>query len=198
MTNRRSIDRPPESRPIWLVRAGREGRYIGDFEEAEVVGLGWKAAGVDVDLPKDDLVALVRAAYPGSSKKAAMSGASQLIRWRDEVTVGDGVVSYDRDRRRYLLGEIASDLRYDEEALPELPRVRSVSWTGHVPKDVLSEGVQNSLSTLLTLTKTRDDVAAELLRYAVPLDRSLEEAAGLTNSPDARRHALTGRRSGCG
>ena len=167
MSEVRTIDQPSADRPIWLVRAGREGRYVGDFEDAGVVGLGWKAAGEDVDLPKDDLVELVRAAYPGGSKGAAQNGASQLLRWRNEVAVGDGVAVYDRDRRRYLLGKIASDVRYDEDVMSELPRVRAVNWKWHVPRDVLGEGVQNSLSTLLTLTKTRDDVTAELLRHAV-------------------------------
>ena len=164
------------ARSFWIVRAGREAKYVGDFEEVGVAGLGWAPVGPKIDgVSKEDLIRRVRSAYPSESDGAAKNGASQLLRWRDEVSVGDGVATYDRDRRRYLVGEIVSDLRWDDAALPALPRVREVKWFGHVARDGLTEPVRRSLNSMLTLTKARDDVAAELRTKAVPLDGPLGE-----------------------
>ena len=164
--------------PLWFVRSGRESRYVGDFEEKGIVALGWSAIGGEIDgAAKDELARLIRAENPSESEGAAQNGASQLVRWRDDVAVGDAVATYDRDRRRYLLGTVTSGLRYDEETLPPLPRVRSADWTRHVPRDALSGPTRRPLNTMLTLSRTRPEVAAELWAKSVPLDRPLDDAA---------------------
>ena len=90
--------------------------------------------------------------------------AGQLHRFRNEMQVGDMVVTYDPGRRVYLLGEITSDYRWDDSLDPDDPNVRSISWKGEVSRDLLSVQSRNSLGAISTLFLLPREVADDLRR----------------------------------
>ena len=62
---------------------------------------------------KSAIVEAVKACWPEWSPGKVMNSASQLLRFRDEVTVDDRVLTYDSGKRVYHIGAIAGAYRYD-------------------------------------------------------------------------------------
>lgn len=154
---------------MWMVRAGRNGRWIEDFVSKNVVGLGWHGVGNSLQYAsKEEIFDAMRNAYPDMSEGTAASGASQLWRFRNEVAVGDAVVTYDAGAREYYLGKIISDPRYQAGEIEELTLQRSVEWwPEQVDRDMLSDDSRNRLGSTLTLFKVPADTETELTAKAV-------------------------------
>lgn len=155
---------------MWMVRAGRGGRWIEDFLERSVVGLGWHAAGDSTRFSsKEQIFDSMRSAYPDMSEGTAASGASQLWRFMQELNVGDDVVTYDADARAYHLGRITGEARYRALDIEDLTLSRFVEWhSKSVSRDALSIDARNRLGSVLTLFKVPADVADELRSPADP------------------------------
>ena len=154
---------------MWMVRAGRNGRWIEDFVSKNVVGLGWHGVGNSLlYATKEEIFDAMRKAYPDMSDGTAASGASQLWRFRNEVAVGDAVVTYDAGAREYYLGKIISEPRYQAAEIEELTLQRSVEWLPEqVDRDMLSDDSRNRLGSTLTLFKVPTDTETELTAKAV-------------------------------
>jgi restriction system protein len=67
------------------------------------------------------------------------------------VQKDDGVLSYDRNSREYLIGEIKSDYYYKPGVIEDYPNLRDVEWKSRVSRDNLQPGTRNSLGSTLTL-----------------------------------------------
>ena len=149
---------------MWMVRAGRGGRWIEDFLEKSVVGLGWNGAGdTTTASSKDEIFARMRSAYPEMGEGTAASGASQLWRFQREVKLGDDVVTYDAGARQYHLGRIVGDAKYDANEIEELTLSREVEWSPDpIPRDSLSADARNRLGSVLTLFMVPKSTANEL------------------------------------
>jgi hypothetical protein len=98
-----------------------------------------------------------------------------------ELKKGDGVITYDPDRRIYLLGEIESDVETRDHALGRLRRVR---WTHEVQRDVLSPTTRNTLGAIATLFQVVGDARDEVWTKAAPVGTTKTETL-LIPSPAA-------------
>lgn len=138
----------------WLVRAGQESRHAGAFEAAGAVALGWtNISGLnDLEgLTAARIAELVRAF--GRAPLPAAQDAAELIAFRDELAVGDLVVTPDARVRQVLVGTVASDYRYDEGTpVADYRHVRDVEWQGRIERDALREPLRKD-------TKLSPDVA---------------------------------------
>lgn len=148
---------------MWMVRAASGGVLADQFREKGVVAIGWSAVG---DLSrfknKEEILEAVASTYPDWSAGRQQSSASQLVRFRDEPSVGDRVVTYDSGRRIYHLGTITSGYRHVPDAVPPYENVRDVQWETEVERDRLSVRTRNSLGSTLTLFRLRDFAAQEI------------------------------------
>src|SRR5579862_2888760 len=92
---------------VWVVRAGRDSLYVGEFLSKSMVAIGWAKLG---DLSrvrtKDEITRLVEQNWPDNNKFQNMVSIGQVYRFREELTPGKPVVTYDSNRRIYHLGEI--------------------------------------------------------------------------------------------
>ena len=88
----------------------------------------------------------------------------QLHRFRNEMEIGDRIVTYDPSCRVYLLGTISGDYRYDPSVDPDDPNARSVTWDGEVSRDLLTVATKNSLGSISTLFLVPESAAADLER----------------------------------
>jgi restriction system protein len=75
---------------------------------------------------------------------------------------GDRVVSYDPEKREYLLGTVAGDYEHQTGVIEDCFHVRRVSWQGRVSRDALSPSSRNTLGSTLTIFEPGDEVLAEL------------------------------------
>jgi restriction system protein len=157
---------------MWMVRSDA-GKYFNEFQEKSCVAIGWQDLGdVAPTEPKAALVARLAATLSHLKPGSWQSGASQILRFLNEIKIGDGVVTYDPSRRIYAVGEFTSDASFDAKRFEgELPRVRKVRWMSEVSRDQLSIGTRNTLGSTLTLFEVSATAAEELrtpLNYVSP------------------------------
>ena len=144
---------------MWMVRSKR-GQLADEFESQGFVAI-WYSARTDLSKARSEsqLRELLAGMQMGGNRTVA---TSVYVRYLFEMQPGDYVVSYDGSTREYLIGTLG-EYRYDESAFEEPSHVRSATWKGRVSRDDLSQSAKNSLNSLLTVFRVRDDVAAELI-----------------------------------
>ena len=147
----------------WMVRAGRSGIYFDDFAEG-VVAVGWSAMG---DLNAYQSVDVLKEKYTeiyGNEKPAKTGNAiAMILKFRDQITEGDCVVTYSPKSREYLVGRDLGEYFHQPEAIGNYANLRKVEWLGRVKRDLLTEKSRRSLSSTLTLFALKDPVVEELL-----------------------------------
>jgi len=154
-------------REIWIVRAGEGAAHSEGFLEGKLVAIGWAQAGpIEKDTPDEKIDELFQRAYSTHEPNAVRVWASQVKRFVREPVQGDPVATYDRDRRRYLLGVIQGPSQWREER--PLTRWRPVKWLCETPRDVLSASARNRLGAIATLFRLSEAVTSELWEKAVP------------------------------
>jgi restriction system protein len=150
---------------MWMVRAEQGGRLFDAFREKGGVAIGWHEIGSLADLrSREALTTLVRKQWPDWKPQSVAMAASQINRFRNELQVGDRVVTYNSSRRVYLVGTIKSDYRRDARIDPEDPNVRDVRWDGEVARDLLLVPTKNTLGSLATLFAVPEHAACDIER----------------------------------
>lgn len=148
---------------MWMVRAASGGRLADEFKDKGIVAIGWEDVG-DLSRYGDKAAILeaVKTAWPEWAEGKCQSSASQLIRFRDQIKVGDRVISYDSSRRTYLVGTISGPYKHLPDVLGPFENTHSVKWEGEVERDVLSSLTRNRLGSTLTLFRITDFAADEI------------------------------------
>lgn len=148
---------------MWMVRSD-SGRFYNDFQESGYVAIGWSEIDeVKPDEAKNKLITRLALINPHSKPGSVLSAASQILRFLNEIKVGDDVVTYEPGLRIYLLGEIIGGPIYDVALFAgELPRARKVKWRHQIARDSLTSRARNTLGSTLTLFEVSPDVADEL------------------------------------
>ncbi len=157
---------------IWIVRAGRGASDIDLFVDKSIVAIGFtdRLGSRAIGASREEVTALYQQAHPSLSKGKLTVFAGQVYRFVNAIEVGDSVATYDSGRRRYYLGTIASQARFDESISERCNYVRDVKWSHRVLRDSISLGTRNSLGAILTLFRLKSEASAELERLAVPID----------------------------
>ena len=88
--------------------------------------------------------------------------AGQIIRFRFEFEKGDYVITYNPERRIYLVGEIIDDYEYNTK-LTDYYHIRKVNWLGEIQRDKLSTSTKNTLGAISTIFKLPEDSQREIL-----------------------------------
>ncbi len=167
----------------WMVRAG-EGAYLIEHFAKGYVAVGWHELGRWQATSMAELRDALAKVYPEQKSGAWQNAASVLWRFAHTLKVGDTVVTFDRQRREYLLGEIASDYRYEPETVPEHPHLRSVKWTGRASRDLLKVDSRNSLGSTLTLFAVSDETLQDLRSAAAGPSPAVEAPGGLADKKE--------------
>lgn len=146
-----------------MVRAGPGGKYIDYFRDG-YVAIGWSELG-DISTYKTE--SELRRAYIecyGNAKPSRTGNALSMLRkFVDKISVGDQVISYSSDTRRYLVGTITGPFFHATDSEPSaLAQRRPVNWQGEVERDQLSVVTRNQLGSTLTLFKVSESAACEI------------------------------------
>jgi restriction system protein len=183
---------------MWMVRAGAGGSKAEDFRTKGLVGFGDERLGkLQLGITKAALLQLYAEKYPEDKEGSRASWASQLLRLATEVQVGDAVLTYDAERRVYLLGKIVSPYEWMPGVVEGLPHVRKVEWTHEVARSAVSVTARNSLGAIQTLFQLPPEAAEELASKKLPVgvaappqpeskasSAASDEAAGLATLRD--------------
>lgn len=154
------------SKNMWMVRAGKDAFLIDRFEQENVVVIGWEIGDLSHVKDKEEIKDIIRKKLPEKKEMQVTNVASTISRFRFDFNIGDQVVSYNSDERKYLVGEIISDYIFDPEFYPENPLeycdVRKVKWLGKVDREDLKMSTKNTLGSILTIFKINDDAAQDI------------------------------------
>lgn len=148
----------------WLVRAGRGGRYASEFKSQKLVAIGWVEAGNTLTLKtREEFFAKMQQAYPDASKPKQHNSASQVYRFVREIRENDRVITYDSERRVYLIGTFRGEPRFDPNLFDqEFTTFRHVDWKDEISRDELPLGARNTLGSTLTLFKVPTETVSEI------------------------------------
>lgn len=150
---------------MWMVRAAGGGSLLDEFRERNVVAIGWSRLGkLSEYKDKKAIESKVKEIWPDWSRGKVAISAGMLHRFRDEVKIGDGAITYDSSRRTYLVGEITGDYEYAPDVLDKYPNIHRVKWLGEIHRDDLLVGTKNSLGAISTLFMISDEAAADAWR----------------------------------
>jgi restriction system protein len=159
-----------------MVRAGRGSENVEEFVKHGIVAFGDKLLGpLPPSIKKDELLELYAEKYQEDKEGSRASWASQLMRFLNEVKIGDTAVTFDRDRRFYLLGTISSDYEWQPRLIEDKPHVRRVKWLYQVSRDLLTVTTRNTLGAILTVFKLGVDVAKDLQSHQVLIGTMIPE-----------------------
>lgn len=163
---------------MWMVRAGEGAFFVDEFRQKSIVAIGWEDVG-DLSGVSDyqAIRRLVEDAYPDAKDGNKSASAGQLRRFRLEFKVGDRVVSYDPQKRSYLVGEITSDYQFKPDL--RFPHIREVKWLGEIARDSLSPSTKNTLGAISTIFTIGSDAESEIVSLLqgeepVPVEDNLE------------------------
>ena len=149
---------------FWMVRAGEGGHLFDLFEQEEVVAIGWSAAG---DLSRvesqDEIRERLGETHPDMKLGAIATSAAMLFKFRRVVENEDRVITYNPEKREYLLGTVDGEYEYRPGLIEGYPNVRRVRWEARVARDDLSAASKNTLGSTLTLFEPGEAVLQEVL-----------------------------------
>ncbi|NHO86601.1 restriction endonuclease [Pseudoteredinibacter isoporae] len=146
-----------------MIRAGRGGAYIEDFEKG-YAAIGWSKLG-DLSQYKsnDSLRAKYIEAYGNDKPSATANAIAMILKFRDQIKADDYVVSYNPESREYLLGVDQGEYLYQPDTVGSYPNLRKVKWVGKVSRDKLPKKAKNSLGSTLTLFSINQEVIEAFL-----------------------------------
>ncbi len=154
-----------EQNRMWMVRAGG-GDYFNEFQENNMVKIGWNEVGDLSSVQRDAVRQLVQDAWKDKSPYWIGKSAGQLARFGFDFKVGDNVLTYDKTTRTYLIGSVTSGYEFSGPGSAAYPHVRRVSWEREILRDRLSLPTRNTLGSILTVFEVTGDQRAEILSVA--------------------------------
>jgi restriction system protein len=170
--------------PVWLLRAGRRGRYATDFVDAGAIAIGWGAVGDLAGRDRQDLVQAVRNDY--GDNKAAPGIGGMLYRFANEIQIGDWILTPDSETRELHAGRVTGGYEFRADPLVEdFPHTHTVSWERVFSRDELSKRILYQLGSLLTVSKPSAQDALRAFLDGTPLPESeADDSADAAASAD--------------
>ncbi|WP_313740622.1 restriction endonuclease [Pseudomonas sp.] len=154
---------------MWMIR-GDGGRRYDDFRDRNLAAIGWMqlAPKAKPGVSRKALIQMYKELQPGVKDGTAISGASQVFRFVNEINVGDTVVTYSPANRTYLVGRFNGACEYREDLADDgMSLTRPVEWfTNEVDRDSLTGVSRNSLGSTLTVFNVSEAARKELLALA--------------------------------
>ncbi len=151
---------------MWMIRA-EAGTLYDLFRERNAVAIGWTELAVKAKpgMTRQQLIELHRKADPLAKPGTAISGASQVWRFINEIAVDDWVVTYSPANRTYMIGKVKAASEFKPEWADDgMALARTIAWQpNEVVRDVLSQPTKNSLGSTLTVFLVPETATVELL-----------------------------------
>lgn len=161
------------------------GRLYGDFRQKGVAAIGWTqlAHHAKPGMTKKELADLHLSIAPETKEKMAVSVASQVWRFMNEIKVDDLVVTYSPDSRTYLIGKVTGACESPADLVDAgMPLARTVVWQDkEVNRDGLTDATKASLGSMLAVFMVPASAAHELL--GTTADQPLQDSPEVSAEP---------------
>lgn len=145
---------------FWMVRAGESTEY---FESQGRIAVRWDWLGDLSEVADLDALGELYRKNVGAVKPRRIAiGLATLGKFLFSMRPGDAVLTYDKQTREYLCGEIVSDYEFRADLNPAAPQTRRVAWKGRIRRDDLSTGARNTLGAMVTIFQPGADVEQEI------------------------------------
>ena len=122
----------PPAPTVWLIRTGDGGKGLADCLPQKIVALRFVKVGDATDL---DLEAITRQFGQDGTAGAPKRTARMLVRFRDDVRIGDIVVTPRLKERDVWFGAVVSGYHYRPPTDAGLRHARAVEWWGSIDRD---------------------------------------------------------------
>ncbi|WP_313504827.1 AAA family ATPase [Corynebacterium variabile] len=134
---------------VWLLR---NDTLDDDLENLGVVTIGWDGTPDLTGVTKDELKAILRKLEPGKAPASYAADAGVLLRFCEEIAIGDIVVAPRQDGKHLRIGTVTGEYEFDENAATH-PHRRAVNWnrTGESRYDLPWE-MRRGLKNVRTLS----------------------------------------------
>lgn len=136
-----------------MVRAGKGGLHADAFEKHGIVALGVERVPSVTDLSQEEIVKHA-VSRPDVNPARARGHAAMLYRFANEMHVGDLVLTPDATDASVLVGRVAGDYEYRDEApIPNQKHIRHVEWFGRIERDDLSRQARQAIGAPMAVFK---------------------------------------------
>jgi len=154
---------------LWLVRAGKSGEY-----EDLALSSGRALIGFD-EVPdmssvnsKEELLEVLREAYPDSRKNAISNFRGQLWAFLNRIQAGDLVVLPLKTRSVIAVGRVTGSYEYKSENPEGARHTRPVDWIRtDIPRSSLDQDLLYSIGAFMTVCQIWRNNAEERMRALV-------------------------------
>lgn len=151
------------SKKSWFIRAGESAYLFDEFKTKQMIAIGWNKVGsLKQSKNLNDIKSQLRNEYPDYKDGKINITAGQLYRFAHEMREDDHVVTYNPEKREYLIGVIVSEYKFSEGIISDKYHCRQVLWQSNVHRDVLSANTRNSLGSIMTLFALQVETINEL------------------------------------
>ena len=144
----------------WVVRAGEGGKMIHDFIDKKYIAVDFKdtAPSSIADISLEDL----------KQNQQSGNAASQLIRFRDQIKIGDFVLSPYKNNFKYAVFEVKSNYKFDNISI-NFNHQRDAKFICEISREEIDDKMLRSLRTMLTVfqpsgTTTIDKIISENMK----------------------------------
>lgn len=137
-----------------MVRAGDNNELIPVWKDAGIASIGWPKLGDPMRYSaKEEMNLIADKVFSESKPKSRSSWVNQVWRFSREIKSGDRVITYNKEKREYMVGKVTKSHFYDESVgNPDYPNHIKVDWEDvTVERDSLSQAAKNSLGSTLTV-----------------------------------------------
>ena len=148
---------------MWMVRAGPGSFLINDFLQNNMVAIGWNLGDL-TDKSDEEIAELYKKKYKNQKS------VYQILRFKNEINVGDYVLSANGRTKTYFIGKIISDY-YRSEVINKKDSsgdnyfdVRDVEWLGEVQRYSLKKPTQKNIGENTTVFKIKDYAQEDIIK----------------------------------
>lgn len=157
----------------WVVRAGKEAKFVDDFKREGVVSIGYHPAGDLSGRTPEEIGAQVAEGFAGKPRATINNVTHQLQAFALGIQEGDLVLSPTSDQTEVLLGRVIGPYEYrDHPVVGNFRHYHRVRWLHHVKRKTLPAETQKSLNAPITVYWAG---AADKLRKRFPIENDPSE-----------------------
>lgn len=142
-----------------MIRAGDNNELIPIWKDKGIASIGWpKLENPKQYRIKDEMTVKANTVFAESKPRSRSSWVNQVWRFSREIKKGDRVITYNKEKREYMVGSVLEPHFYDVSVGdPAYPNNIMVDWEEiTVERDTLSQAAKNSLGSVLTVFRVDD------------------------------------------
>jgi restriction system protein len=154
---------------LWLVRAGKGGKFADIALEQGLAGIGWaELPDLSQITTRAQLEALYRERHPGDSPQAIGNNVGQVWAFYSRVKPGDLVGLPISSRSVIAIGTVVGPYEHRPDLPQDLRHARRVEWLRPgIPRTDFDQDLLGSFGSLLTVAQIQRNNAEERIRAMI-------------------------------